>query len=261
MGVRARGESGDEWPRSPPTALDVNQLRQVLRWCYGGLMNVGWKASVKALGKGLAKGAAWALVRGVGIVSLFAVVNVGLAVALFVLTGRAGGGSDSLLLFLLAMVAFSPFVIVAFVLAQKQGVARVVSGAVQSQGPTLAAVGAHYLSAFARERYGKLSDSRAAAAFDRNWQRYVRGRREGSWALRLVLRQVTKRVPLGEMIAQLAERHTPAGEIPQIVMGEVLSDAALSRLGPSWLPILALLTVNVAWFPLALYLVKLLLGG
>lgn len=124
------------------------------------------------------------------------------------------------------------------------------------KGQRCPAVGAHYLGRFLTDRYGNLRETRAAAAFDRNWQRFIRGSTESSWAVRLVLRQVTDRVPMGNMIAELAEQGTPAAEVPKVIMGQIFTNAAESRLRPSWMPILLLLGVNIVWFPLAIYLTK-----
>jgi len=216
---------------------------------------VDWKRSATDLAKALAKGGASALARGVLIISVFTIVNLAFSVVFFFLAGLAGGGHGSLLAFPLALVPFAPFAVMAAVLAQKQGVMRLVAGAVESQGPTIATLGSHYLGSFLKERYGDLKSSKVGTGFDAGWQRYLKSRTEASWPVRVVIGQVTSRVPLGEVIDELAEKSIPTEQVPREVMIRVIQRVSEERLRPSWVPVLILFAVNFVWFPVITMLV------
>ncbi len=216
---------------------------------------VDWKESAKELAKALAKGAASAVFRGSVVISLSAVSNLAFSVIFFFLAGLAGGGHGSLLAFPLALVPFAPFVVMAVVLAQKQGVMRLVAGAVESQAPTIATLGSHYLGDFLRERYGNLKGTKVGAGFDKGWQRYLKSR-ESPWPVRVVIGQLTSRVPLGEVIDELGQENVPSEDVPRQAMDRVIKRVSEERLRPSWLPILLLFGINIVWFPVITLLIK-----
>lgn len=216
---------------------------------------VDWKDSAKELAKALAKGGASALVRGILVISVSTVLNLAFSVIFFFLAGLAGGGHGSLLAFPLALVPFAPFVVLAVVLAQKQGVMRLVAGAVESQAPTIAKLGSHYLGGFLRERYGNLRETKLGAGFDKGWQHYLKSR-DASWPVRVVIGQVTSRVPLGEIIDELGRENVPSEDVPRQAMDRVIKRISEERLRPSWLPILVLFGVNMLWFPIITLLIK-----
>lgn len=218
--------------------------------------DIDWKQAAKDLAKALAKGAGSAVVRGFVILTTFFFLNLAFALGFFLLAGLAGGGHGSLILLPLALVPFAPFVILAFVFAQKQGIQRIVAGAVESQGPTVAELFNFYFGRFLRDRWGTLRETRGGAVLDKGWKKYVQGLTEAPWVVRVVLGHVTSKIPLGERCADLAERGVPAEEVPRQLMNELFTEQARERLRPSWVPILILLGVNLVWFPAALLLTR-----
>jgi hypothetical protein len=73
----------------------------------------------------------------------------------------------------------------------------------------------------------------------------------------LALSQLTGRVPMGEIVAQLAEQQTPTEDVPRRAMEQVVSRAIQEHVAPSWLATVLLLVANLAWLPLCLWLVQL----
>ena len=218
---------------------------------------IDWKSEAKALAKALAQATASALMRGGLLVAVSLVVNLALATVFFLFSGLAGRGHGILILYPLALVVFAPFVVLAFVIAQKNGVSRLVGAAVESQAPTLVKVGAHYLGSFLKERYGDLRDTRVGAGASMAWASYVSSRRDAPWAVRAVLSRIAQRLPLGELLDEQAKRETPAEDVPREVMSELLTSLGRERFEPSWVPVLVLFAANVAWLPIALYLAEL----
>ena len=218
---------------------------------------VDWKGSGKELAKALAVGTASALARGAVVAVTSVVLNLALSIAFFLLGGLAGGGHGSLVLLPLALVPFVPFVVIAFVLAQKQAVMRVVAGALASQAPTVARVGEHYLGGLLRERYGDLRTTRVGAGFEKTWRAYVGSRADAPWAVRQILVVLAGRVPLGELVDEAAARGVPTDEVPREVFAGALGRIATDRLWPSWWTPIGLFAANVAWLPVALWLLRL----
>jgi hypothetical protein len=216
---------------------------------------VDWKDAAKDLAKALAKSGASASLRGVVLVAVSLVLNLAFSVIFFFLAGLAGGGHGSLLALPLALVPFAPFVVLAVVLAQKQGVMRLVAAAVESQAPTIAKLGSHYLGGFLRERHGALKETRVGAGFDKGWQQYLKSR-DASWPVRVVIGQLTSRVPLGEIIDELGSEGVPSDDLPREAMDRVIKRVAQERLHPSWLPIVLLFGGNIVWFPIITLLIK-----
>ncbi len=209
-----------------------------------------WKDAAKELAKALAKAGASAVLRGVILCALSLVLNLTFSVLFFFLSKLVGGGHGSLILFPLALLPFAPFVVLAVVVAQKQGVMRLVAAAVESQSPTIAKLSEHYLGSFLREKYGDLKQTKVGGTFDKGWGKYLRSRSEGSWAVRTVIAQVTGRVPLGEIIDEVAEQQTSSDQVPREVMVRVMRQVSEDRLSPSWAPVLVLFGANLLWFPL-----------
>jgi hypothetical protein len=217
---------------------------------------IEWRAALTRLAKALATSLVAALARGIATIAFFALLNVALAVAFFFLVPLTGRGHGSLVAVLLALVPFAPFAGFAIVLAQKQGVQRLIAGAVESQGPTVAQVGAHLLARFFTERASDLEGLRASRTFDSAWQRYLQTRAGASWPVRLVLSQVSKRIPVGNFIDELAANGTPPAQIPQRAMERAVLVASDRTLRPSWTPTLLLFGFNCVWFPVALVLAR-----
>lgn len=219
-------------------------------------LDIDWKRSAKDLAKALAKGMGAAIVRGFVIISGFLFLNLGFAIVFFFLAGLAGGGHGSLIALPLALVPFAPFVVLAFVFAQKQGVMRIVAGAVESQGPNVAELFNFYFGAFLRARWGTIKETRGGATLDNAWQKYVKGLTDAPWVVRVVLGHLTSKIRLGEICAELAEKNVPAEQVPREVMSRIFSEQVRERLGPSWVPILVLLAANVVWFPVSILLTR-----
>lgn len=223
--------------------------------------DIDWKRSAKDLAKALAKGVGAAMVRGFVIISGFLFLNLGFTIVFFFLAGLAGGGHGSLIALPLALVPFIPFVALAFVFAQKQGIMRIVAGAVESQGPNVAELFDFYFGGFLRARWGSIRETRGGATLDKAWQKYVKGLTDAPWVVRVVLGHVTAKIPLGEVCAELADRNVPAEQVPREVMNRVFSDQVNDRLGPSWMPILALFVANVFWLPAVIMLARWYFAG
>jgi hypothetical protein len=200
-----------------------------------------WKTSAKDLGVALARGTGSAVVRGFAILSASLFLNLSFGVGLYVYVGSTVG-RDSLLGLPLAILAFVPFVIAAWVIAQRHGVMRIVAGAVESQTPLLSKVGAHYLSGFLATEDHARADRFAGA-----WARYVDAQADAPWPVRLVLKFLASRVPLGDWIVELADAKTPAAEIPPAVMTRAFDALTSERLAPSWTPVALLFILDVAW--------------
>jgi hypothetical protein len=188
-------------------------------------------------------------------VGLALVSNLAFVIVFFVERRLMGGGHGGLVLFPLALLPFAPFVLVAAVIAQKQGVARLLAAAVESQGPALARLASHYLGRFLEERYGDLRATRAGGGLDRAWSRYLSSRKEAPWAVRLLIGRLTARVPLGELVDRFAEEGVPSGELAEKVMAHALSEGAKQKLTPGWTPWLLFFPINAAWFALITWVV------
>jgi hypothetical protein len=215
-----------------------------------------WKDALKRLAKALATSLVAALARGVATVAFFVLLNLSLAVAFFFAVPLTGSGHGTLILLPLALVPFAPFAVLSVLLAQKQGVQRLVAGAVESQGPTLAHVGSYLLTRYFAEKTSELGNPRAAAAFDKAWRRYLQSRTDASWAVRFVLTQFSRRIPVGNFVSELAANGTPTDQIPQRAMERAVLVASDRRLRPSWTPTFVLLGANLLWFPIALFLAR-----
>jgi hypothetical protein len=218
---------------------------------------VDWKGSGKELVKALALGTAAAFARGAFVAGTSIALNLGLSIAFFLMAGLAGGGHGTIVLLPLALVPFVPFVVLALVLAQKQAVMRVVAGALESQAPTVARVGEHYLGGFLRDRYGDLRTTRVGQGFDTSWRAYVGTRGDAPWAVRQILVVLASRVPLGELVDEAAARGVPTDDVPREVFAGALARIATDRLWPSWWTPIGLFAANVAWLPVALWLLRL----
>ncbi len=201
------------------------------------------------------------MVRGFIIISGFLFLNLGFTIVFFFLAGLAGGGHGSLIALPLAVVPFAPFVALAFVFAQKQGIMRIVAGAVESQGPNVAELFSFYFGGFLRARWGTIRETRGGATLDKAWQKYVKGLTDAPWVVRVVLGHITSKIPLGETVAELAEKNVPADQVPREVMTRIFSEQVRERLGPSWVPILLLLGANIVWFPVSILLTRWYLAG
>lgn len=213
-------------------------------------MSTDWKSATKALAKALAKSIASSLVRGVLLVGTSLVLNLAMAVVFFFLSGLTGGGHGSLILFPLALVPFVPFVAAAVFIAHKNAVLRIAGAALASQAPTLALVGSGYLGTYLAERRIDVRTTRLGAAFNRTWARYLRGRREAPWAVRMVMVAIARRVPLGETLDELAAAQTPPEQLPRIAIDRTIHMVADGQLEPGWTPVLVLFALNVVWLPL-----------
>jgi hypothetical protein len=177
-------------------------------------------------------------VRGAALVGFWLIMNLGFAIA-----------------FPIAIVVFAPFVGVAFFLAHKNGVMRLIGGAVRSQAPTVASLGAHYMGRFLTDRDQDSAVMQAGRRFDGAWRKYLAARREAPWAVRFVLARLTARIPLGDLVHELSQRGVPADRIPEQVISEALKHWAEERLAPPWWPIVLLFAVNVAWFPIITWVI------
>jgi hypothetical protein len=206
-----------------------------------------WKGSAKELGAALARGTGSAVVRGFLISSGALFLNLSFAVGVYVYVGSTLG-RDSPAGLPLALLAFSPFVIAAWFVAQRQGVMRIVASAVESQAPLLSKVGAHYLSGFLSAK----TDARAGELFLRGWSRYVDAQRDAPWPVRMILKFVATRVPLGDWVVELAEAKTPPGEIATEVMKRAFDTLLTEKLAPSWTPVGLLFLLDVAWLAVVL---------
>ncbi len=220
---------------------------------------VEWKAALKRLAKALATSLVAALARGIATIAFFVLLNLSLAVAFFFAVPLTGRGHGALVLLPLALVPFAPFAALSVWLAQKQGVQRLVAGAVESQGPTLAQVGTYLLTRFFAEKTSEIGNLRATRAFDNAWERYLHTRTEAAWAVRFVLTQFSKRIPVGKFIDELAAAGTPTDQLPQRAMERAVLAASDRGLRPSWTPTVVLLGANLVWFPIALFLTRALL--
>ncbi len=210
---------------------------------------IEWKESLTRLAKELATGFVSAFVRGVSTVAFFIVLNLGFAAwLLFALLPLSHGTRDSLLFALCIFVLFAPFVGVAILFAHKQGLQRLIAAAVESQGPTISRVGTHLLTRFFAEETTNLKEAHATKMFDRVWQRYLRTRTEAPWPVRFVLSQLSARIPIGNIVDELAASGTPAEQLPQRAMEQVVLVASDRKLRPSWKPTLILLVANIIWF-------------
>jgi hypothetical protein len=203
---------------------------------------IDWKGSAKDLGAALARGTGSAVVRGFMILSAALFLNLSFAVGVYVYVGSSLG-RDSLAGLPLAILAFAPFVVAAWFVAQRQGVMRIVAGALDSQTPMLSKVGAHYLAGF----LAGAKDRPAGELFQRGWARYVDAQGDAPWPVRMILKFVASRVPLGEWVVELAEAKTPAEQIPEAAMKRAFDTLVSERLHPSWTPVALLFLLDVAW--------------
>ena len=112
--------------------------------------------ALKRLSKTLALGLPVVLLRASCVILSFGIVNLAFAVWVFIYSGMGGNGHAGIVALPLASVPFLPFFVLALLMAHKQGVASVIALAVESQGPTLAAVGEHTMATYLEQNKGAL---------------------------------------------------------------------------------------------------------
>ncbi len=220
---------------------------------------VDFKQSAKALAKALAKATFGAVLSGGAVLSTFFLLNLGLSFAFFLLGGFAGGGHGSFIMLPVAVLPFVPFVALAYVFTQKRAVMSIAAAALNSQAENLAKLGTHYLGRFLEQRDKAEHGAKLREGFDKAWSRFLRAS-EAPWPVRLVLSQLTGRVPMGEIVRELGEQQTPAEDVPRRAMEQVVSRAIEEHVAPSWLATVLLLVANLAWLPLCLWLANLWLA-
>ena len=203
--------------------------------------------ALKRLSKTLALGLPVVLLRASCVILSFGIVNLAFAVWVFIYSGMGGHGHAGIVALPLACVPFLPFFVLALLMAHKQGVASVIALAVESQGPTLAAVGEHTMATYLEQNNGALlRESRDA--FGRTWQRYLRTRSELPGPVRFLLSRLCARVRIAEVLDELSAKGTHRDDLPRELMSEVIKRSTRTLLRPSRKPLGILLGAKVVWF-------------
>ncbi len=196
----------------------------------------GWKDIVKqlavAIGKGVGAGIGRVVLAVVFGFFLNALCGVGFFAANHHFLGTGHGALTAVVIFVLAPM----LVMIALLgaIAYKQALQGIFARALESQAQNLAFVGSKLIDGYLMSARYQGVTTRLGRAFTSGMQRYLKARTETPKLIRWTLGFVIARVPLGEVIDDLAMKGVPANELPREAMSVAMLELSRSRLRPSW---------------------------